>query len=90
MTLKKALEVLHKHQQWRLGNDDIPITVPKELTQALDTVLNYHQSTKELEDFLQWIEEETFFKHGTTRFTAQPNKLFTHKELVELYNQEKL
>tara|TARA_R110000868_G_scaffold411651_1_gene706733 strand:+ start:2741 stop:3247 length:507 start_codon:yes stop_codon:yes gene_type:complete len=57
----------------------------KELTTSSQT----ETPTKELENFLEWIEEETHFKHGTTRLTAQPTKLYTHKELVKLYNQEK-
>jgi hypothetical protein len=69
-----------------MSGDDIIFS----LTKSKPTSSQTEPSTKELEDFLQWIEEETFFKHGTTRLTAQPTKLFTHTELVELYNQDKL
>jgi hypothetical protein len=47
------------------------------------------EKQKDMENFLEWIEAETFYKNGATRLTSQPTKLFTHAELVELYNQDK-
>lgn len=38
MKLKKAIKILKRHQQWRLGAD-IKIADPKTLTQAIDVVL---------------------------------------------------
>ena len=38
MKLKKAIKILKRHQQWRLGAD-IKIAEPKILTQAIDVVL---------------------------------------------------
>ena len=41
MKLQEAISILKIHQQWRLGADIVMIE-PKELTQAIDTLLNYH------------------------------------------------
>lgn len=38
MKLSKAIKILKRHQQWRLGAD-IKIAEPKTLTQAIDVVL---------------------------------------------------
>ena len=38
MKLKKAIKILKRHQQWRLGAD-IKRGEPKTLTQAIDVVL---------------------------------------------------
>lgn len=39
MKLKKAIQILESHQEWRLGNiDEMPHT-PKEITEALNLVL---------------------------------------------------
>lgn len=43
MTIKQALEILYQHQKWRLGlTNEMPFT-PKELTQALDTILKHFE-----------------------------------------------
>ena len=40
MELKKAIEILDYHQEWRLGKRDDMIHEPKQLTKALDIVLS--------------------------------------------------
>ena len=40
--LSEAVSILKIHQQWRLGADIVMIE-PKELTEAIDVILNYHQ-----------------------------------------------
>lgn len=40
MDLKKAIEILDYHQEWRQGKRDDMIYEPKVLTQALDIVLS--------------------------------------------------
>jgi len=40
MELKKAIEILEYHQEWRIGKRDGMIYTPKELTKAFDLVLN--------------------------------------------------
>ena len=41
MKLQEAISILKIHQKWRLGADIVMIE-PKELTEAIDTLLNYH------------------------------------------------
>lgn len=41
MTLTQAIEILTYHQEWRLGKvDEMPYS-PRQLTEAIDTVLDY-------------------------------------------------
>lgn len=39
MTKKEALKVLIDHQKWRLGNDEIEATNPKDLTKAIELAI---------------------------------------------------
>jgi len=39
MNIKKAIEVLEYHQQWRLGDDDIVQTNARELTESINIIL---------------------------------------------------
>ena len=39
MKLKKAIEILEYHQEWRLGKHDDMIHKPNTLTKALDIVI---------------------------------------------------
>ena len=48
MTIQEAINLLTKYQQWRLGNDDYPMQVPSEITEALDIVLNHCVGTLKL------------------------------------------
>lgn len=46
MTIEQAIEILERHNKWRRGDDDIPETNPKELGEAIDTVVdNFKIST---------------------------------------------
>lgn len=40
MKLKTAIEILEYHQKWRLGQVDEMKYTPKQLTEALDVVLD--------------------------------------------------
>ena len=40
MTLRQAHKVLSKHQKWRMGDDRVKATDPKELTQAMEIAIN--------------------------------------------------
>jgi hypothetical protein len=40
MDLKKAIEILEYHQEWRLGKYDEMKYTPKELTKSINVVLN--------------------------------------------------
>ena len=44
MKLQEAISILKIHQQWRLGADIVMIE-PKELTEALNIILNYFKYT---------------------------------------------
>ena len=39
MTLTQAINILEKHNKWRLGGKDNPID-PKQLTEALEVAIN--------------------------------------------------
>lgn len=40
MRLKKAVEILEQHQEWRLGKSEEMIHSPKKITKALDVVIS--------------------------------------------------
>jgi hypothetical protein len=42
MTYQEAIQILKIHQEWRLGANIVMIE-PKELTEAIDTILHEHQ-----------------------------------------------
>lgn len=42
MTLNKAVSILKIHQEWRKGADIVMIE-PRELSEAIDMILSYHQ-----------------------------------------------
>jgi hypothetical protein len=42
MTLKKAIEVLTTYQAWRIGEEDVDMQKPSVVTEALNTLLDYH------------------------------------------------
>jgi hypothetical protein len=41
MKLKKAIKILEQHNEWRKGSETIPMTEPKKLTKAIETILAY-------------------------------------------------
>lgn len=41
MKLKTATKILKDHNQWRKGSETIPMTEPKILTKAIETILAY-------------------------------------------------
>jgi len=49
MIISEAISILKIHQQWRLGAD-IVMSEPKELTEALDVLLNHCTDTTEISD----------------------------------------
>ena len=53
MNIYEATEILTYHQQWRLGNEDEMKYTPKELTQAIDIVLKYSNTIKEIENAME-------------------------------------
>lgn len=45
MNLQKAIQILKKHQEWRLGADT-KLTDPKQLTEVLDVAINILEELK--------------------------------------------
>ena len=43
MTVKEAIEILRKHNKWRRGDDSVPMTNPKLLGQAIDTIIVFFE-----------------------------------------------
>ena len=39
MEIEQAVKILSDHQKWRLGDDTIEATKPKELTEAINVIL---------------------------------------------------
>jgi hypothetical protein len=45
MTIKEAISILEKHQEWRLGADTLQ-TEPKKLTQAIETIIKFYKNER--------------------------------------------
>jgi hypothetical protein len=45
MTIKEAISILEKHQEWRLGADTLQ-TEPKNLTQAIETIIKFYKNER--------------------------------------------
>ena len=46
MTIDQAVKILSDHQKWRLGDDEIEATRPKELTEAINIILKKIEDDK--------------------------------------------
>lgn len=46
MNIEKAIGVLKRHNIWRRGAD-IEMTSPKKLGEAIDTIVNHYEKSKE-------------------------------------------
>ncbi len=42
MTLQEALNILTTYHAWRIGDDEVHMQKPSEVTKAIETLLNYH------------------------------------------------
>jgi hypothetical protein len=73
MSLEEAIRILTVHQVWRVGAD-IPMISPKELTEAIDVIINYYKNTPQVVDklgnedvpklgYLDELAEEHITKH---------------------------
>jgi hypothetical protein len=52
MTEKEAIIILIQHNDWRRGNDDLPMTDPKLLGIAIDTIIKaWKERNYELERY---------------------------------------
>lgn len=41
MTVKNAIKILEYHNKWRVGKVDDPIYTPREITEAMKTIIRY-------------------------------------------------
>jgi hypothetical protein len=90
MTLTKALNILRHHQLWRLG-EEISELQPKQLTQAIDVILN----NKKVEPLFESEDEAITWLYMNVPLAIEPTKKaktflvfpFTsahaHKQVVE-------
>ena len=46
MTIEQAVKILSDHQKWRLGDDTIEATNPKDLTEAINIILKKFEDDK--------------------------------------------
>ena len=46
MEIEQAVKILSDHQKWRLGDDTIEATKPKELTEAINVILKKYEDDK--------------------------------------------
>lgn len=46
MNIEKAIETLKRHNMWRRGAD-IEMASPKKLGEAIDTIVNHYEKSKE-------------------------------------------
>ncbi len=44
MTTQQAIKILEAHNKWRRGNEDKPMTNPRELGTAIDTVVSHYKA----------------------------------------------
>jgi hypothetical protein len=42
MTLQEAVTILTTYHAWRIGDDEVHMQKPSEVTKAIETVLHYH------------------------------------------------
>jgi hypothetical protein len=42
MTLQEALTILSTYHAWRIGDDEVHMQKPSEVTKAIETLLKYH------------------------------------------------
>lgn len=46
MTLQEALTILTTFHAWRIGDDEVNMQKPSEVTKAIKTLLDYHEANK--------------------------------------------
>jgi hypothetical protein len=50
MTIERAIVILKQHQKWRLGLIDEAPCTPKQLSEAIETIIAYHESKSKTND----------------------------------------
>jgi hypothetical protein len=48
MKLKQAIEILETHNKWRRGDDNVPMTNPKDIGIAIDIVVKHVKNSGDI------------------------------------------
>ena len=95
MTLKQALTILSSYHAWRIGDDEVHMQKPSEVTKAIETVINCNVSeipTNHKDKIVQQVvdkfnqrSEIGIKKYGTTLEQNNNDDYFTHlqEELMD-------
>jgi len=60
MNITEAIKILKDHNEWRKGSDEKQMAEPKELSQAIDVIINYVEKDILVKtEFLKSISELT-------------------------------
>tara|TARA_R110000765_G_scaffold294024_1_gene389313 strand:- start:480 stop:854 length:375 start_codon:yes stop_codon:yes gene_type:complete len=92
MDSKEAIQILTQHQEWRLGSEQVYIYTPKQITQAINIVLEIANKNTiidiESNKYNVWVEGfATNGQQGTAQFlgnyTAESFKTACKLALIE-------
>jgi hypothetical protein len=81
MKLQEAISILKIHQQWRLGADIVMIE-PKELTKALDVLINYHTDIMN-----EILSSQTEISDEEIEKGAWENPCLSRQDVYELFDE---
>ena len=70
MKLKDAMKVLKDHNIWRRGETEDPMTSPKELGIAIDTILEDYENYNDIEAHLDDDYDSSTTGWGVTHFNS--------------------
>jgi hypothetical protein len=61
MTLQEALNILTTYHSWRIGDDEVHMQKPSEVTKAIETVLNHHNGetlSNKWKNYNDWLNNK--------------------------------
>jgi hypothetical protein len=77
MEIKEAIKILELHNKWRRGEEDIEMTDPLALGEAIDVVVNYFNN-RTTKDMIDWGKGEicckTLFKNRKSKSNKPPKR----------------
>ena len=62
MKIKKAIEILKAHNNWRRGHIEEMCLTPKEIGEAIDTVVSHYEKSEKV-DFLKSAKQPSEITH---------------------------
>jgi len=96
--IEKAIDILINHNKWRKGGDN-EMSEPKDLTFAIDTVIDALSQPKEVDlqkpvesdavEFAEWINANKLSKYELSLKWQIGKDFYTTKELYEQFKQLK-